>query len=172
MLRDAQQQHFSTSSLLSDLLLSSSLVLLVLLRLPSSPGRFLSSQTRASRCHRLGSTSLRQSRRSGCSVLVACDCEPSLVAQRLSLYHLVSKVSWLTPELAALRVACKDPAGIAIGDLIDIVRQKGEAFNSEKQTQQGVATMCFAGVAEEDVDDESNKVCLWWGKDTCRWGPR
>ena len=103
--------------------------------------------------------------------LVACDCAPSLVAQRLSLYHLVSKIPELIPELAALRVACKDPAGVAIGGLIDIVRSKGEAFNSEKQTQQAVATMCFAGVAD-DVVDESTKVCPWWKKGTCRWGSR
>ena len=104
--------------------------------------------------------------------LVACDCAPSLVARRLSLYHLVSKVPELISELAALRVACTDPVGVAIGDLIDIVRQKGEAFNSEKQTQQAVATMCFAGVAEEDLADESKKVCPWWQKGICRWGPR
>ena len=104
--------------------------------------------------------------------LVACDCAPSLVAQRLSLYHLVSKIPELIPELAALRVACKDPAGVAIGDLIDIVQSKGEAFNSEKQTQQAVATMCFAGVADEDVVDESKKPCPWWKKGTCRWGAR
>ena len=104
--------------------------------------------------------------------LVACDCAPSLVAQRLSLYHLVSKVPELVPELAALRVACKDPAGVAIEDLVDLVRRKGEAFNSEKQTQQAVATMCFAGVAEEDSAGGSTKVCPWWKKGTCRWGPR
>ena len=52
------------------------------------------------------------------------------------------------------------------------MRQKGEAFNLEKQTQQAVATMCFAGVAEEDLADESRKVCPWWKKGTCRWGPR
>ena len=104
--------------------------------------------------------------------LVACDCAPSLVAQRLSLYHLVSKVPELVPELAALRVACKDPAGVAIEDVVDLVRRKGEAFNSEKQTQQAVATMCFAGVAEEDSAGGSTKVCPWWKKGTCRWGPR
>ena len=43
----------------------------------------------------------------------------------------------------------------------DIVQQKGETFNSEKQTKQAVATMCFAGVAEEDMDDESKKVRSW-----------
>jgi hypothetical protein len=88
----------------------------------------------------------------------------------LSLYHLVSEIPELIPELAALRVACKDPAGVAIGDLIDIVRSKGEAFNSEKQTQQAVATMCFAGVADDVV--ESKKVCPWWKLGTCRWGAR
>jgi hypothetical protein len=103
--------------------------------------------------------------------LVACDCAPSLVAQRLSLYHLVSKIPELIPELAALRVACKDPAGVAIGDLIDIVRSKGEAFNSEKQTQQAVATMCFAGVADGEAS-ESTRVCPWWKLGTCRWGAR
>jgi hypothetical protein len=39
----------------------------------------------------------------------------------------------LIPELAALRVACKGAAGVVIKDLIDLVRKKGEAFNSEKQ---------------------------------------
>ena len=53
-----------------------------------------------------------------------------------------------------------------------LVRSKGEAFNSEKQTQQAVATMCFAGVADEDVVDESKKKCPWWKKGTCRWGTR
>ena len=74
--------------------------------------------------------------------LVACSCAPSLVAQRLSLYHLVSKIPELVPELAALRVACKDPAGVAIDDVVALVRAKGEAFNSEKQTQMTVANMC------------------------------
>jgi hypothetical protein len=32
--------------------------------------------------------------------------------------------------------------------------------------------MCFAGVAEEDLADGSRKVCPWWKKGTCRWGPR
>ena len=64
--------------------------------------------------------------------LGACDCAPSLVAQRLSLYHLVSKVPELVPELAALRVTCKYSAGVAIEDLVDFVRRKGDAFNSEK----------------------------------------
>ena len=50
--------------------LTSSLVLLVLLQLPSSLGWCLLSQTRVLRCYRLGSTSLRRSRKSGCSVLV------------------------------------------------------------------------------------------------------
>ena len=71
-----------------------------------------------------------------------------------------------------MRVACKDPAGVAIEDVVDLVRRKGEAFNTEKQTQQAVATMCFAGVAEEDAAGGSTKVCPWWKKGTCRWGPR
>ena len=91
-------------------------------------------------------------------LLVACDCAPSLVAQRLSLYHLVSEIPELFPELTALRVACKDPAGVAIEDLVDIVRHKGEAFNSEEQTQHAVATMCFAGVADADVIDDVSLV--------------
>ena len=104
--------------------------------------------------------------------LVACGCAPALVAQRLSLYHLVSKVPELVLELAALRVACKDAAGVAIADIIDLVRREGEASNSEKKTQQAVATMCFAGVADADVVDESKKTCPWWKKGTCRWGAR
>ena len=52
----------------SPLTCTSSLVLLVLLQLLSSPGWFSWSQTRAPRCCRLGSTSLRLSRRSGCLV--------------------------------------------------------------------------------------------------------
>ena len=92
--------------------------------------------------------------------LVACSCSPSLAAQRLSLYHIVSKISELVPELAALRVACKDPAGIAIADVVALIRSKGEAFNSEKQTQHAVARMCFAGVADEEpAVDESRKPC-------------
>ena len=105
--------------------------------------------------------------------LVACACAPSLVAQRLSLYHLVSKIPELVPELAALRVACKDPAGIAINDVVALVRAKGEAFNSEKQTQQAVANMCFAGVADETtVVDESKIPCRFWKSGTCRFGSR
>ena len=50
----------------------------------------------------------------------------------------MSKIPGLVPELATLRVACKDPAGLAIDDLVDLVKSKGEAFNSEKQTQQAV----------------------------------
>ena len=60
------------SGLPSDLLLSFSPDILTgalgVAALLSSPGWFLSSQTRATRCCRLGSTSLRLSRRSGCSV--------------------------------------------------------------------------------------------------------
>ena len=105
--------------------------------------------------------------------LVACACAPSLVAQRLSLYHLVSKIPELVPELAALRVACKDPAGIAINDVVALVRAKGEAFNSEKQTQQAVANMCFAGVADGTaVVDESQIPCRFWKLGRCRFGDR
>ena len=108
--------------------------------------------------------------------LVACDCAPALVAQRLSLYHLVAKIPELVPELAALRVACKDAAGVAIADIIDLVRRKGEAFNSKKQTQQAVATMCFAGVADDVVIGSGRRRGRrrgpWWKKGTCRWGAR
>ena len=156
--------------------------------MPSSPGWCWLSQTTVLPCFRLCLTSLRQSRRNGCSAqvgpglvqwsrtleqLVACACAPSLVAQRLSLYHLVSKIPELVPELAALRVACKDPAGIAINDVVALVRAKGEAFNSEMQTQQAVANMCFAGVADETtVVDESQIPCRFWKVGRCRYGAR
>ena len=82
----------------------------------------------------------------------------------MSLYHLVSKILERVPELAALRVACKDPAGIAIADVVALVRSKGEAFNSEKQTQHNVAHMCFAGVANEELVDRSQMHCRSWKK--------
>jgi hypothetical protein len=66
--------------------------------------------------------------------LDACDNTQSSVSKRLSLFHLVSKIRELVPELASLRVAA-GAAGIEIGKgLVDLVRAKGEAFNSEKQT--------------------------------------
>ena len=84
----------------------------------------------------------------------------------------MSKIPELVPELAALRVACKDPAGIAINDVVALVRSKGEAFNSEKQTQLAVANMCFAGVADVVDVDDATIPCKFWKLGRCRWGDR
>ena len=105
--------------------------------------------------------------------LVACSCSPSLGVQRLSLYRPVSKISEPVPELTALRVACKNPVGIATADVVALVRSKGEAFSLEKQTQHAVAHMCFAGVADEEpAVDESKKLCRFWKLGTCWRGAR
>ena len=61
---------------------------------------------------------------------------------------------------------------IDIADLIDLVRAKGEVFNSEKQTQLAVANMCFAGVADATDVDETKIPCRFWKLGTCRWGAR
>ena len=103
--------------------------------------------------------------------LVDCDCAPSEVSCRLSLFHLVSKIPELIPEIAALRVAA-GAGGIVVSTLVDLVRAKGEAFNSEKQTQIAVANMCFAGVADAAGVDESAVVCRYWKLGTCRWGDK
>ena len=103
--------------------------------------------------------------------LDACDNTQSVVSKRLSLFHLVSKIPELIPEIAALRVAA-GAAGIEISKLIDLVRAKGEAFNSEKQTQLAVANMCFAGVADATDVDETKIPCRFWKLGTCRWGAR
>ena len=103
--------------------------------------------------------------------LESCQCGPSSVAKRLSLFHLVSKIPELVPEIAALRVAAGAP-GIDVDKLVDLVRAKGEAFTSENQTQVAVANMCFAGVADEVEIDESKVACPFWKRGTCRWGAR
>ena len=105
--------------------------------------------------------------------LVDCECAPSEVACRLSLFHLVSKIPELIPEIAALRVAA-GAGGIVVSTLVDLVRAKGEAFNSEKQTQLAVANMCFAGVADavDDRGDGSAIACRFWKHGTCRWGDK
>ena len=103
--------------------------------------------------------------------LDACDNTQSVVSKRLSLFHLVSKIPELIPEIAALRVAA-GAAGIEISKLIDLVRAKGEAFNSEKQTQLAVANMCFAGVADATDVDETKIPCRFWKLGKCRWGDR
>ena len=86
--------------------------------------------------------------------LDSCENNQSTVAKRLSLFRLVSKIPELVPEIAALRVAA-GAAGIQVDELVDLIRAKGEAFNSEKQTQLTVANMCFAGVAEGAEVDEA-----------------
>ena len=96
-----------------------------------------------------------------------------MVDQRGSLYHLVSKIPELVLELVVLCVACKGPTGIAIADVVALVRSKGKAFNSEKQTQHAVAPVCFTGVADEEpAVDESRKPCRFWKLGTCWRGAR